>query len=468
MTVRARLRGLVDSQGKAITVDQRSEADIWGPRFAILISLVWLASLATGFVWAVQVLTLIGFCGAVLGLRYPSVGLISVGMLATLDPVSRVYVFTGGLLRWHTFNYWLVIVILLSLPLVLYFHDLSSRLLQVFLILITLEIAFSPNVSQGIEQVLNIGTSFGLMVYFARGSKDDRSYFWLGVVGSLLAAAGGLVFYLQQDSIRNINSNAWAIFPLTGLIAVCIGSAVTHKNRKGRPLLLSLAAINFAWIYLSGSRGTFLIGLCCLVFLFLSTRSLTLNTVLLAGLAAAALWISSSLVEQQIYALSRIERLFDTSYSLEDRTSGRSVIAQAGWNIFLENPLGVGTGGFQQQASDFEQFKGKEFQAHSAWIKTLAENGLPGVILLAAFLLLFTSQAFRSQDKNDRLLGLLVTTAFTIAFLSKEFQGKSLWLLSAGVIALVQKEDLLNYFKSPHAAWKIRKYQRFQRARRGR
>ena len=367
--------------------------------FAILISLVWLASLATGFVWAVQVLTLIGFCGAVLGLRYPSVGLISVGMLATLDPVSRVYVFTGGLLRWHTFNYWLVIVILLSLPLVLYFHDLSSRLLQVFLILITLEIAFSPNVSQGIEQVLNIGTSFGLMVYFARGFKDDRSYFWLGVVGSLLAAAGGPVFYLQQDFIRNINSNAWAIFPLTGLIAVCIGFAVTHKNRKGCPLLLSLAAINFAWIYLSGSRGTFLLACAACFFSFLSTRSLTLNTVLLAGLVAAALWISSSLVQQQIYALSRIqERLFDTSYSLEDRTSGRSVIAQAGWRLFSTVHPGCWNRRFSTTSFRFRGIsKEKNFKLIQPGLKLLPPMGSPpGVILLAAFLLSFTSQAFWS------------------------------------------------------------------------
>ena len=58
---RARLRGLAASRDKAAITDDRSKAEIWGPRFAILISLVWLVSFATGFVWAAQILTLIVF-----------------------------------------------------------------------------------------------------------------------------------------------------------------------------------------------------------------------------------------------------------------------------------------------------------------------------------------------------------------------------------------------------------------------
>ena len=274
---------------------------------------------------------------------------------------------------------------------------------------------------------------------------------------------GGLIFYLQQNSIGRINANAWAIFPLTGLIAVCLGLQSAVERQKGRLVLLSLAVVNFAWIFLSGSRGTLLVSLCCLVFLFLSTRNLSINTVFLAGLMAGSLWLSFSFAEQEVYALSRIERLFDPNSTLESRTSGRSIIAEAGWLIFLENPLGIGTGGFQEQAAGFELFRGKEWQAHSAWVKTLAENGIPGVILLTAFLLSFTIQGLHSSYKNERLLGLLTTTVFAIAFLSKEFQGKALWLLAAGALVLLQRNEFLRYLRDPTKAWKSLMYQRFGR-----
>ena len=175
-------------------------------------------------------------------------------------------------------------------------------------------------------------------------------------------------------------------------------------------------------------------------------RSLSLNTIFLAGLVAVGLWISSSFVDQQVYATSRIRALI--RYELFSGKSDQWALGHRRgrmvyffWKIrWVLEPAAFKT---RLQISGY--LMEKNIKLIPPGSKPLLKTGRREFSLLVTFLISFTTQGFRSQDKNNRLLGLLVTIAFTIAFLSKEFQGKSLWLLSAGVLVLLQKEDLLNY-----------------------
>jgi O-antigen ligase len=194
-----------------------------------------------------------------------------------------------------------------------------------------------------------------------------------------------------------------------------------------------------------------LIALTCLAFLAVSVRPFPRRAgVLMAGFLLAV-GIASQFSDLQSLGIHRLGVLFDEDRSLVSRTSGRSDIVIAGWHIFLRHPLGVGTGGFPEAWAGLGDLggllvfhrTGEETQAHSAWIKTLAENGVPGIVLLGAYVVSFAVVGWRRarRDPRLRLLGVLVSTVLAVAFISTEFQGKGLWFLAAGATALFRAQS---------------------------
>jgi O-antigen ligase len=82
-------------------------------------------------------------------------------------------------------------------------------------------------------------------------------------------------------------------------------------------------------------------------------------------------------------------------------------------------------------------FAGRQKQAHSAWVKILTENGIPGIAMLLLFIGSFFAVAIRVRVPGVRGMGLLTATALTVGFLSTEFQSKDLWLLAMSVAAIL-------------------------------
>ena len=70
-------------------------------------------------------------------------------------------------------------------------------------------------------------------------------------------------------------------------------------------------------------------------------------------------------------------------------------------------------------------------------MKTLAENGVIGAVLLAAYVLSFTTTGWRRRHDGLLLIGALTTFCLSFAFISTEFAGKGLWLLAAGVTVML-------------------------------
>jgi heme/copper-type cytochrome/quinol oxidase subunit 3 len=102
----------------------------------------------------------------------------------------------------------------------------------------------------------------------------------------------------------------------------------------------------------------------------------------------------------------------------------------------------VGTGGFparyrEVSETGFTFRQGQEVAAHSGWMKTLAENGVMGMLVLSAYVLSFAVVGMRRGDRSQRLIGLLTTSALAVALVSTEFQSKGLWLLAAGTTTLL-------------------------------
>jgi O-antigen ligase len=140
----------------------------------------------------------------------------------------------------------------------------------------------------------------------------------------------------------------------------------------------------------------------------------------------------------------RFDKLFDSSISYSQRTSGRSVLATGGWYLFLEHPLGVGTGGFSYSYATLDRenidfHRGRRMQAHSGWIKTLAENGLPGIVLLVSYVWSFALRGWLRRKDGLFLIGLLPSVVLSITFLSTEFQGKGNWFLASAASVLLTR-----------------------------
>ena len=437
-----------------------STSEKWTRFFIVVIVCLWAASFVIGFQTSLTVLTLFGFVTAILGLRVPIAGLLGIGILSGLDTLTRVYLLSGGLLRWNTLNYWLLVAMVFYGLFLLKLRDPMSRLMQAFVALLVVELVISPSLSDGIQEILNIVTTFGLLGYIAFAVKKDENVLYsLGLVVGILGAVGGLVFYLQEGSIPYINPNAWAYFPLTALFAICLGFPFARSHPRGKLAFLIFAGINLIWIYLTGSRGGMLSAVVCLVYLILETRSFSWNTFLLVCMVIFGYWFSLQFAEQQAYTLSRITKIFNPQYTLNEITSGRTNIAEIGLEIFKQNPLGVGTGGFQTAMRAYES----NYQAHSAWIKVLAENGIPGMLLFVAYMVSFALVGWRTKQRDLILIGFFVTISFATAFLSKEFQGKSLWLLAAGGTVLLKREETLHDIQEQVGRSKVRRFNRFGR-----
>ena len=420
----------------------KSGSERIGPYLCAIVVLIWMASPAIGFQGSLTVVTVLGLAGAVLGMLLPTVGLLSVGLLCTIDPITRVFLLTGGLLRWNTFNYVLLLVSVLSAPVFLRVKDVHTRLGLLLFIYCFLGLTYSSDVRNGILSLLNLGALLGLTLYYVRASRDEHIHVWVGMVNGVCAAISGVLFQIHQYSLPEINANAWSWVPLTGIFSVCMGFRGARRGSLLQVLLGTLALVNASLAFLSTSRGAMLITTACLIYLLFQTSGFAVRaTVVTVGVAVASI-VLVSFSERGAIAAHRAFKLFDDEYTAEERTSGRSDLAEVGVEIFLSRPLGVGTGAFKKEFSKLDldlAVAGMERNAHSGWIMTLAENGVIGVTLLAIYILSFALQGILHRRRGLLGVGLLVSATLAVAFIAREFQGKGPWLLSAGGAALMTK-----------------------------
>jgi len=427
----------------------------WGPLFSLFVVLIWAASFVIGFQRALTVIEVVGLLTLVIGLVNPRLGMVGLTMLCVIDGPARVYLLTGGLLRWNTLSYWLLFVMLLYLPFLIRLRDRHSVLLAALIGLLIVDLSITNNLLEGLQHILNILITFGLLIYFARAGTDKRMWFWISTIAGLVGALGGLSWFFQRLHLPAINENAWAMFPCAALFAICLGFPSAVAMKRGQATLLSLAVVNLMWIFLSGSRGTLLIGACCVIVLLLTMRGLRQRTVALVSGALIMIVAAAHFSQMQERATFRLFKLFTTdeplsgNYSLSSRTSGRSDLAIGGFYIFEAHPMGVGTGSFKLAWKNLDRHdnmgdyaRGELRAAHSGWVKVLAENGVLGILLLAAWVGSFAYGALRTRKRVLRRLGLLTALALAAALLSTEFQSKGLWYLAAGATVFLERDSV--------------------------
>jgi hypothetical protein len=430
----------------------RAKAKEAGLPLSGLIVLIWLAGFVIGFRLSVTCLSVVGLIAVVLGFAKPLLGAYGIAMLSTLDALTRVFVLSGGLLRWNTFNYLLLLACCLSVPMLLRRNELPTRMLAAFIAFLAMNLLFVDNISGGLQHIFGAFAYFGLLVYFVRVSKHEDVWEWVAIVSGLVAALGGLVYFVQEHSLPYINKNAWAFLPLTAMFAACLARTYRSRSRAIATTIWLLVMVNVVWIVLSGSRGAMTIAASCLLYLISGIPGISSRAMIVTAGCLVGLLVASHFAEQTEFVKKRFDKSIDSEYSLSSRTSGRSDLAIAGWRMFLQHSfLGVGTGGYSRAWESLDDRQGmgnyaadRASQAHSAWIKTLAEGGVPGILLMTSYVLSFTVLGRRSGDRTCLYLGLLVTVTLTIAFISTEFQGKGLWFFAAGAAVILVRQSTSN------------------------
>lgn len=410
--------------------------------FCLGISVVWAASLFIGYTTAVTILTVAGLAATLIGLVNPTIGLFGIGILCTLDPFTRTYLLTGGLLRWNTFNYLLLLMMVANIPTLIQQRDIHTRTLQALTFLMGIQLVYSADFTNGILSLLNIISVFGLTLVFRLSAGNNAAFLWLGMTSGLCATFAGVLFQLQVDRLPYINPNAYSYVPLAGLFAVCIGFRFAPQQSRSQLALAALAMSTMALCFLSTSRGAMLISLACFAYLILQTSGFVVRFAVgvMTVLIAAATFLVFS--ETGGESLRRVTRLLDDDLSAAERTSGRSDMALAGVSVFLENPMGVGTGGFKHAFSRMpgrSRVTGKRRNAHSAWVMTLAENGAVGFLLLLFYVSSYFFEGWRLRNWRMFDLGLLLTLSIAATFVTREFQGKGVWMLAAAGTILMSE-----------------------------
>ncbi|MEP7353428.1 MAG: O-antigen ligase family protein [Acidobacteriota bacterium] len=439
----------ISSPLSALPAVQRisSPSSKWVNPLLAAIVVVWLISFIFDYYLSLSILTVVGLVAALVGLRNPTMGLVGIGMLSTLDAPARSLL-SGGVFRYNTFNYVLILAIAVGFTYFEKLKDLQSRALQALSLMIILGVAVTPDVAAGLQHVLNVVAIFGMLVYFLRARSDPRILYNTALINGVLAGVGGLVFFLQIDKMpwltddaegRFMNPNAFSYFPLTGLFSICL--AYPSATRKEQTKLGVLALMTLLSVFLSGSRGAIIVGMMILLYLIASTHGFSRRLAFIGTIPILAILTISMFPSLQDYAVKRFLKIFDSQVSLKSRTSGRSDVAIVGWGIFLQHPLGVGTGGFPtaygQADADEMAFAGIEKQAHSGWVKTLVENGVLGAITLGWYVFSFLFSGQRGNKRGFTSLGIIVTATIAVSLLGSEFQGKGLWYLACGATVLL-------------------------------
>ncbi len=431
------------------------DGDFRGRAYVLGIVAISAAAPVTGFQTWASLLTIIGFASAIVGLRRPGLGLLGIGMLCTLDPLMNTIVFTGGLLRWNTFNYYLLLVAILWAPLLLRRSDLPLRIIQACAALLALELLVSHSRPRGAQDLLGMFAVFGLFAYCARPRLTRNDWYWLGVAGGTLSAIGGLLYFIQRASLPEINPNAWATFPLGGLFALCLALPFSFDRRRGPLVISALAAISLVWVFLSGSRGNMLVAAACAAYVLVGLRGVGRRATLVGVTCLVIIAATTQFSDLQDRALDRVNVLLDRQTALVNRTSHRSELLLGGWYVFLEHPLGVGTGGFTAAWRNLGRRDGlppydgyRQKDAHAGWIKILAENGIPGFVLLLSFALSFAAVGLRRRHRGMRRLGAFTAAALLLEFVSAEYQNKAIWLLAAATIVMLGRTSPL---PTPHS-----------------
>lgn len=409
-----------------------------------------------GFLTVIRGLTVISILFVLLGLLKKEVGLLGIGMIAILDPFTRVFLATGGnlIFRWNTNNYILLFsAVFLWVIQGVKIKDATSKFLFFLIILCIAQLTYSTNLTSGSYFILNLLSYFGFLAFFIflssqRPQLFGKSYLVIAFLGLTI----NIMYQLVANELSYIDHSSLAQSGMSVLFTVCLGLSTDNKNSRRTSLwIVFLSSVMFILVFITGSRSGSVLAFIALLYIVMKSGKLTISnrvfSIIVGSITILAL--STQLSGTLDSAQYRFSQLFNNNLSMARRTSNRSDLFIIGWNVFLDHPLGIGTGSIDKavirsysQSAIIDSYG--LTSVHSALSKILAENGLLGGILLLFFTMSFSYYYFKKTDRKVTAeIGLLCSAVIFSSLFVAEFQGKSLFYLAAGTtFILYYQKDL--------------------------
>ena len=230
------------------------------------------------------------------------------------------------------------------------------------------------------------------------------------------------------------------------VLPFCFFLLLIEKNIWGKLFYGAALVLGMMAVVVSFSRGGF-VGLVVMsVVVWLVSPRKLLILFLISLLAGGAYLLTDEEYKQEMSTVT------DTSDSTAD---DRLKSWGSAWDMFLDNPLGVGGGNFP---SHFADYQGDKFEkgmagrsAHSLWFTLIPELGIVGIILYMRLLLynckdiLFVRKVARHKDPSMIYIYALSTAFmaslaghFASATFISVFYYPHFWYLSGIIVATVR------------------------------
>lgn len=215
--------------------------------------------------------------------------------------------------------------------------------------------------------------------------QETRRLLWVIVLAQAYVSFDMNMLYLngynkaQAEGFGGMDNNCFGISLLSTL-----GGALALLLSSKKLILKAVAAgatlLILHTILLTFSRGAF-VGLLCVGFTALVLLPKKLKYV---GTIALAAVITYQLIGPELS--NRLQTTFAQQKNRDDSAEGRIDLWRDCFTLIGEQPFfGVGPTGWPKVAAQFGWPEGKE--AHSLWVQTAAEIGVPGVLFLMFFYL---------------------------------------------------------------------------------
>lgn len=233
-----------------------------------------------------------------------------------------------------------------------------------------------------------------MMTHVITRPKDVNKIMWLFVFCSLIlglqaynvpqrAFIGGRLDG-RVGGIDFLDSNALAAFMVS--LTVLTGTVLMRTSLPGKLLCAVTAAFSMNTIVLCKSRGAVLalIG-SGIAFIFGSPRHLR-TRIIIALLAASVglLYVSDTeFLERMGRITSQAGSAIEKGVTSDGSANMRLKAWRGGLMMFKDHPLGVGPGNFNQYIGRYSPDV-SGLSPHSTYIQSIAELGIPGLVLLLA------------------------------------------------------------------------------------
>lgn len=261
-----------------------------------------------------------------------------------------------------------------------------------------------------------------IFFYFRKSKISPKSFYYGILIGTItcFTIASYQKFYLGVDRAYGITN--WVSFGglsiTLAIMCLAIGSFSTTRRSKS---FFYTGVVFAVWAsVLSGSRGTWLVFLPCLIVWFfinpkswsVKTRSMTAFISLLIIIVSYHLPVIKPRVDQAIVEVNS----YYTNNTVNTSLGLRLEVWRASMISIIENPiLGIGEGNFKnemQQLSDQEliypNITTKIAHVHNEYISAFLHRGIPGLLSLLLLFLIpliaFSKALMNEKNKSEKIV----------------------------------------------------------------